>query len=330
MHPKEPARVNLAQLPTPIVELKNLARHFDVPRLLMKRDDLTGLELSGNKVRKLEYLVADALAKGCDTLVTHGGFQSNHCRATAAIGARLGLKVRLLLRAPAQGIPDNDGNLFLDRLLGADITLHSVEADRTRRKELIDDAMDAERRAGRRPYFFPVGASVPLGCWGYIRCLHEIAEQLGRDTAVDVYVSVSSSGTFAGLVLGKALLKLNNYQILGIPVSDSVAYFQKDTRNLIAETAKMFSLDVSEEQTPLNLIDGYIGEGYAIPFPSAVETVRLLARKEGILLDPTYTSKGMTGFLESIQKPTRSSVLPLFIHTGGVFGLFARRDLFPI
>src|SRR3954453_11815831 len=109
MHPKEPPRISLAQLPTPIVDLNNLARDFKIPRILLKRDDLTGLELSGNKVRKLEYLVADAVAKGCDTLVTHGGFQSNHCRATAAIGARLGLKVRLLLRSPAQGAADNDG-----------------------------------------------------------------------------------------------------------------------------------------------------------------------------------------------------------------------------
>src|SRR3954452_18775746 len=117
MHAKEPPRLRLAQLPTPIVELKNLARQLDAERLLMKRDDLTGLEVSGNKVRKLEYLVADAIAQGCDTLVTNGGFQSNHCRATAAMGARLGLKVRLLLRASDPN-PASDGNLFLDRVFG--------------------------------------------------------------------------------------------------------------------------------------------------------------------------------------------------------------------
>src|SRR6478609_7423543 len=128
MHPKEPPRIALAKLPTPLVELKNLARELGVPRILMKRDDLTGLEVSGNKVRKLEYLIADAVAKGCDTLVTHGGFQSNHCRATAAVGARLGMRVRLILRAPGDGSsPANDGNLFLDRLFGAHITMHCVE-----------------------------------------------------------------------------------------------------------------------------------------------------------------------------------------------------------
>ena len=150
MHSKEPPRLELAQLPTPIVELKRLAAELGVPRFLMKRDDLTGLETTGNKVRKLEYVVADAVARGADTLVTHGGFQSNHCRATAAIGARLGLKVRLILRSPDPD-PPREGNLFLDHLFGADITIHAVEEYNTRRKELIDAAMAAERAAGRTP-----------------------------------------------------------------------------------------------------------------------------------------------------------------------------------
>src|SRR5438132_9996 len=203
MHPKEPPRLRLAQLPTPIVELKNIARELGVERILMKRDDLTGMEVSGNKVRKLEYLVADALAQGCDTLVTNGGFQSNHCRATAAVGARLGLRVRLILRS-LEPSPANDGNLFLDRLFGADVTLHPIAEYNDRRKELIDSAMDTERRAGRKPYFFPVGASVPLGCWGYINCFAEVVEQLGRDTKVDVFSAVSSAGTHTGLMVGRA------------------------------------------------------------------------------------------------------------------------------
>src|SRR5438067_2174978 len=189
VHPREPARISLAQLPTPIVELKQIARELGVANILMKRDDLTGLEVSGNKVRKLEYVVADALAKGCHTLVTHGGFQSNHCRATAAIGARLGLRVRLLLRLPESN-PPNDGNLFLDRLFGADISFHPPEEYNTGLSELIHDATEAEKRAGRKPYFFPVGASIPLGCWGYIRCFAEMFEdlcKLGTKTKVDVF-----------------------------------------------------------------------------------------------------------------------------------------------
>jgi D-cysteine desulfhydrase len=328
MHPNEPPRLSLANLPTPVVELKNLASDLGVPRVLMKRDDLTGLETSGNKVRKLEYVIADALRSGADTLVTTGGFQSNHCRATAALGARLGLKVRLLLRS-AEPEPVRDGNLFLDHLFGANITYHDPEAYNGRRKELIDAAMDAERAAGRRPYFFPVGASIPLGCWGYVRCMAEMAQQLGRDATVDVFSAVSSAGTHAGLVLGKALLGLDAWRIVGIPVSDSVEFFRKDIRTLIDDTASAYDLNVSEAQTPVELIDGFIGEGYAMPYPAAIETVRLLARREGVLLDPTYTAKGMTGMLGVIGAgDVRTGATPLFVHTGGAFGLMARRDLF--
>ena len=329
MHPAEPPRLQLANLPTPIVELKNLARQLGVPRVLLKRDDLTGLETTGNKIRKLEYILADAIAKGADTLVTLGGFQSNHCRATAALGARLGLKVRLLLRS-AEKNPPRDGNLFLDHLFGADVSLHHPDEYNGRRKELIDDAMLTERQLGRKPYFFPVGASIPLGCWGYVRCVHEMIEPLGgRDAKVDVFSAVSSAGTQAGLMLGKALFGLDNWRIVGVPVSDSIDYFQREVRELINQTIADYKLDVTESQTPLDLIDGFIGDGYAIPYPAAIEATKLLARSEGILLDPTYTSKAMTGMLGAIRGGgVRDGATPLFVHTGGVFGLFARRDLF--
>jgi D-cysteine desulfhydrase len=332
MHAKEPPRLPLANLPTPIVELKNLARHLGAPRILLKRDDLTGLETSGNKIRKLEYILADAVTQGADTLVTNGGFQSNHCRATAALGARLGMKVRLILRS-ADPRPPRDGNLFLDHLFGADVTLHTPEEYNTSRKQLIDAAMAAERAAGRKPYFFPVGASIPLGCWGYIRCVAELVQQLGAQTRVDVFSAVSSAGTHAGLMLGRALFKLDNWRMVGVPVSDSIDYFNKDIRALVTSTNDQFALGLSESQTPLELIDGFIGEGYAIPYPEALETTRLLARSEGILLDPTYTAKAMTGFLAALRRRSagggvRGDALPVFIHTGGAFGLLARRDLF--
>lgn len=327
LHPREPARINLALLPTPIVELRHVASELGVPKILIKRDDLTGLEVSGNKVRKLEYVVADALAKGCDTLVTHGGFQSNHCRATAAIGARLGLRVRLLLRSTEPN-PASDGNLFLDRIFGAEISFHPVEEYNTRLSEIVQDTMETEKRAGRKPYFFPVGASIPLGCWGYIRCFAELVEQLGRDTKVDVYSAASSAGTQTGLMLGRALLECDNWRIIGVPVSDSVAYFQKELRALERATNDAFGLGLREADTPIELIDGFIGEGYAIPYPAAIDTLKALARKEGILLDPTYTAKGMTGMLETIRGGLRVDAVPVFVHTGGAFGLMARTDLF--
>jgi D-cysteine desulfhydrase len=326
IHPHEPSLVSLAQLPTPVVELKNLARERGVPRILMKRDDLTGLELSGNKIRKLEYVVANAIAQGADTLITHGGAQSNHCRATAALGARLGLRVRLILRS-AVANPENDGNLFLDNLFGAECSFHSPEDYSNQLDELVREATELERSAGGIPYFFPVGASIPLGCWGYIRCMAELVEQLGRETPVDLYCATSSGGTQAGLILGRALLGCSNWSIRGVPVSDSSQYFRDKLGVLMTETIEKFRLGLSETDTPINLIDGFIGEGYAIPYPEAVETIRLLGRTEGVVLEPSYTSKAMTSMLADL--PTRGSDrVPVFLHTGGAFGLFARRDLF--
>lgn len=300
MHPNEPGRLSLAQIPTPLVELPKLAKQFGIERLLMKRDDLTGLETSGNKIRKLEYVLADAMARGADTLVTHGGFQSNHCRATAAIGARLGLRVRLLLRS-ADADPPKVGNLLLDHLFGADVTLHDPDEYSDRREALIGRTMQTERAAGRKPYFFPVGASVPLGCWGYIRAVAELIEQVGQDTPIDLFCATGSAGTQAGLILGKALFGCDRWRVLGVPICDSVASFDAALRRLIAETVAVFGLDLAEADTPIELIDGFIGEGYAIPYPEELETIRQLAQMEGILLDPTYTGKAFTGMLATIR-----------------------------
>lgn len=328
LHPKEPARLNLARIPTPVMELKNIARQTGIPRLLVKRDDQTGFELSGNKIRKLEYILADAIASGADTLVTHGGFQSNHCRATAAAGASLGLRVRLLLRS-ADPHPADDGNLFLDRLFGADVSIHHPDEYNGRRDEMIEAAMEAERRAGRRPYFFPVGASIPLGCWGYIRCVAELVEQIGRDTPLAIFCAVSSVGTYTGLSIGRALLGCRNWRIRGIPVSDSVQILSEDIRKLQQQTNERFDLGLREADMPIDLIDGFIGEGYAIAYPEEVETIRSVARIEGMLLDPVYTGKAMTGMLATIRNgDLRPGEMPVFIHTGGAFGLMARRDLF--
>ena len=325
IHTQEPERLKLAQLPTPVVELKQLAEHAGVDKILLKRDDLTGLEVSGNKIRKLEYVVADALARGADTLVTHGGFQSNHCRATAAVGARLGLRVRMVLRCDDID-PEWDGNLFLDQLFGADISYEKPDVYRAELDSIIQRVMQEERDAGRTPYFFPVGASVPFGSWGYIRCIAELVEQLGREAPVDVYCATSSGGTQVGLMLGRALLGCEKWRILGVPVSDSVEYFHSSLRQLERGTVDQFALELTEAQTPIELVDGFIGEGYAIPYPEAVETTRLLGRSEGIVLDPSYTSKGMTGMLSSL-KDQPSDRVPVYVHTGGSFGLFARRDL---
>lgn len=327
LHPQEPDRLPLAQLPSPVVDLPRLAATVGAPRLLMKRDDLTGLELSGNKIRKLEYVVAEARAQGANTLVTHGGFQSNHCRATAAVGARLGLRVRLILRSPEQA-PDWDGNLFLDHLFGADVSYHAPEIYRNQLDDLVQMTMEAERAAGCRPYFLPVGASMPTGCWGYIRCLAELAEQLGTETSVEIYCATSSAGTLAGLAIGRVLAKCHNWRIFGIPVSDSVELLQTQIRRLTQATSDQFRLNLPPTAAAFDLIDGFIGEGYGIPYPEAVELIRLVGRTEGIVLDPSYTSKALAGMLATLREGSaRPAALPVFVHTGGAFGLFARRDL---
>jgi D-cysteine desulfhydrase len=328
MHANEPKRVELANLPTPVQELGNLGRVLGRGRVLVKRDDLTGLEASGNKVRKLEYVIADALVKGATVLVTHGGFQSNHCRATAALAARLGLGCRLILRSPVPE-PELDGNLFLDALFGAEISYHAVEEYNGRRQELIDGAMEEVRRRGGVPYFFPVGASVPLGTWGYVRCVHELVGQLGRETKVDVYSAISSAGTQAGLMLGKAIFGLESWRVVGVPVSDSVDYFERELRGLCERTVAEFGLGIREGQLPIELLPGFIGPGYAIPTEEGTGATRLAARAEGLLLDPTYTSKGFAGFMHAIRTGhVRRDAVPVFLHTGGAFGLMARRDLF--
>ena len=325
LHPHEPPRERIAHLPTPLMALNNLAEHQSLARIVMKRDDLTGMELSGNKIRKLEYVVADALAQGADTLITHGGTQSNHCRATAALAARLGLKVRLILRA-AEPQPTRDGNLFLDELFGAECSFHSPEQYNSRLSELVADATELEVQAGRKPYFFPVGASTPLGCWGYIRCIAELVEEFGHNAPVDVYCATSSGGTQAGLILGKALFGCEHWSIRGVPVSDSNDFFRGKLRELMDEAIRQFDLPLTPSDTPIELVEGYIGEGYAIPYSSAIDTIRLLGRLEGIILEPSYTSKAMTGMLAELPKRDPERV-PVFIHTGGAFGLFARRDL---
>lgn len=326
-HDHEPRRIELAQLPTPVVELKNLAEQQSVPRILMKRDDLTGLELSGNKIRKLEYLVADAIAHGADTLVTHGGFQSNHCRATAAVGARLGLRVHLILRSPNES-PPSEGNLLLDRLFGATYSYHDPEKYSQQLETLVSQALKAERDSGHTPYFFPVGASVPYGSWGYIRCMSELAQTLGPDSPVDVYCATSSGGTVVGLMLGRALFASDNWRVRAVPVSDSVEYFRSHLRHLERQTVEQFDLPIEAAETPIELIDGFIGEGYAIEYPESVDTIHLLGRTEAIVLDPSYTSKAMTAMLATIRNES-SERIPVFIHTGGAFGLYGRRDLIP-
>jgi D-cysteine desulfhydrase len=340
----EPRRISLAQLPTPLVRLKRLETHVGGLPLWMKRDDLTGLELSGNKIRKLEYIAAEAMDGGCDTLVTEGTCQSNHCRATAAVCARLGLGCVLLFRPrPPDAVR---GNHLLDVLFGADIRAFSREEFSANREQIVQATLSELREAGRRPRFVPMGASEPLGCWGYIRAMLELRDQVGHQAmpACDIVMPISSCGTHAGAVLGAAMAgsKPVDLRIWAVPVSDDVAHHTHQVRELCRQTIEQYDLDLNVSDLPLRFLDGYIGEGYARPYPAALDALRLLARLESILLDPVYTAKACHGMLDTIRRvqADRSTVedaparaIPakpafgerpvVFLHTGGAWSDFA-------
>ncbi len=320
----EPERVQLANLPTPLVRLERLSQKLGGAQIWMKRDDLTGLELSGNKVRKLEYVAADALAGGCDTLVTEGTPQSNHCRATAAVCARLGLQSMLLFRPAATGQPQ--GNHLLDVLFGAETRSYARKEYDANRDRIVETVLAELKAAGCRPRWTPTGASEPLGCWGYIRALAELGEQLSTAgiAECDVAVAISSGATYAGALLGRRLHGLDRLQLWAVPVSDDAAYHGGEVTALCQATIERFDLPIELDLNSLRFIDGYVGEGYAIPYRAAIDAIHLLARTEGIVLDPVYTAKAFCAVLDGIRARRFGFERPVvFIHTGGIFSDFA-------
>jgi D-cysteine desulfhydrase len=320
----EPQRIRLANLPTPLVKLEQLGRELGEAQIWMKRDDLTGLELSGNKVRKLEYVAADALASGCDTLVTEGTPQSNHCRATAAVCARLGLRAVLLFRPAASEPPQ--GNHLLDVLFGAETRSYARAEYDAQRDRIVADVLAELKAAGRTPRWTPAGASEPLGCWGYLRAAGELAEQLQAVgiEACDVVVAISSGGTYSGLLLGQSLFGLSHWRLWAVPVSDDAAFHVGQVTPLCETAIERFDLPVEFDPQAMRLIDGYVGAGYAVPYPAAIEAIRLLARTEAIVLDPVYTAKAFYALLDGVRARRFGFDRPVvFIHTGGIFSDFA-------
>ena len=320
----EPERIPLANLPTPLVRLDRLSAELGGAQLWMKRDDLTGLELSGNKVRKLEYVLADARSQGCDTIVTEGTPQSNHCRATAAACARLGMQAVLLFR-PAEQEPIQ-GNHLLDVLFGARTRSYSREDFSENRERIVAEVLAELKAAGRTPRWTPMGASEPLGCWGYIRASAELADQLvsAGVQECDVILPISSAATYAGAALGVRLHRLEHWRLWAVPVSDDVAHHTAEVGRLCTVTIEQFGLPIDFDPTDLRFIDGYVGEGYAVPYEAAVEAIRMVARTEAIVLDPVYTGKAFCGLLDGIRKRRFGVERPVvFVHTGGVFSNFA-------
>jgi D-cysteine desulfhydrase len=318
-------RVSLARLPTPLERSPRLGAELDL-ELLYKRDDLTGLELSGNKARKLELLAADAIAQGADVLVTCGGVGSNHCRATAFTAARLGLGCEVLLRVPDPASPPPlEGNALLDALAGASIRWISRD-DYRRRTEVMAAVADELRSEGRRPYVIPEGGSNGLGCLGYALAMEELHAQLPeawRDGPVTIVSAVGSGGTAAGVELGVRAGRWRGARPLGFAVCNDAAYFRAAVARLCADARRRFP-DLPEVSAgDVAIDDGSIGPGYAVATEEGLEVIRRAARLDGVLLDPVYTGKAMLGLARRARAegglPSRRVV---FIHTGGAFGVF--------
>ena len=308
-------RVPLAHLPTPIDALPRLSRSLGGPQLFIKRDDLTGLGLGGNKTRKLEYLAADALAKGAKTLISTGAVQSNHCRQVAAAAAKLGLGCQLVLAGlePTEA----QGNLLLDKLSGAQL-FYTSKANRD--KELNKQFEHAEQ-AGLKPYLIPYGGSNSIGALGYLNAMQELSEQ-GLEPDWIVFAS-SSGGTQAGLMLGGHITGFKG-KILGISIEHDRMHFSAQISDLVNQTAESFGYDWSVTPDEVLINDSYCQAGYGVMTPAEIEAVNLFASTEGILLDPVYTGRAAAGLLDLIRKGFfKPKEKVLFWHTGGTPALFA-------
>jgi len=318
-------RVRLATLPTPLHEAPRLRRALGgedrCPRILIKRDDLTGLAFGGNKARKLEFLVAEALQQGATRLITAGAAQSNHARMTAAAARIAGLEVSLVLTTPASPAAPQ-GNLLLDRLLGADI--HFVPTG-TSEDAVMAELADTQRAVGERPYVIPVGGSNAIGTFGYVAATLEIVEQLQALGLAPqhLYYANGSRGTQAGLVLGQKIFSAP-YTIQGIAVSGGDDVKRPRAMQIANEASALLGSTLRLTDADLLNDDGQIGPGYGVPTPACLEAIDLLARHEAIFLDPVYSAKAMAGLIADIrQGQIAATESVIFLHTGGTPALFA-------
>lgn len=322
-----PASISLANLPTRIEKLERLSKELG-KNIYIKRDDFTGCEISGNKVRKLEFSIKEGIDQGCDTFITCGGIQSNHARATAAVAARLGLRVILVLRSNEE--PAMEGNYFVDKLLGADVRIITSEEYSEKRQEIMEKIKADTDAAGHKAYIIPEGASNGIGTFGYLKCMKEIEEQeKGLGITFDTILSaVGSGGTYGGLFLGNKLLGLGK-KVVGVNVCDDAEFFKNRIKDIINESLKYLEEKLEFSKDEMCMIDGYVGRGYALSRPEELEFIAKLGREEGIILDPVYTGKTMYGFYNEVKKGNLKDCKNiLFIHTGGFFGLFPKQKEF--
>lgn len=321
-------RIGLAHLPTPLEPLTVLSTSLGGPEIWVKRDDCTGLAGGGNKARKLEYLMHDAMMQRADTIITAGGIQSNHARQTAAAAARLGLRCILLLTdsVPGQGeLYHRGGNVLLDRLFGAEIRLVGGEVD-----PLVAMAEIAEEctQDGRRPYAIPVGGSNAIGAQAYVDAAGEMLDQ-AADAGIGfshVVLATGSGGTHAGLVAGLSIRGAST-EVVGVSVSRRREEAIGRVADLTRDTFALLGLDRAVPE--ISIDDRFVGEGYGLPTSAMADAVRMVARREGLLLDPVYTGKAMAGLMAMVAEGRLTPAdRVLFWHTGGSFALFAYEEVF--
>ena len=328
--------MNLAKFPrrrytegqTPLEKLSQLSDALGGPTIYMKRDDLLGLAGGGNKTRKLEFLVADALARGADTLITCGAVQSNHCRLTLAAAVKEGLKCRLVLEERVAGSykPKAGGNNFLFQLLGVEkMKVVPGGSDMMQEMQQVADEVAAE---GRKAYIIPGGGSNPIGATGYVACAEEILNQtFDKGLKIDRVVCASgSTGTHAGLITG-FFGNNSNIPVIGVNVSRPKDVQEEMVYELVKQTASHVGVNAAIPRDAVLCFGDYVGPGYSLPTPQMAEAVRMLARLEGILMDPVYTGKAMAGFIDLVRQgffSKEESVL--FVHTGGSPALYVYMD----
>lgn len=330
MHLARFPRVFLAHLPTPLEKLDRLSKELGGPEIWIKRDDCTGMSTGGNKTRKLEFLMAEALAQGADTVITQGATQSNHARQTAAFSAKLGLACHILLEDRTGSNDANyntNGNVLLDHLHGATTSKRAGGMDMAVEMELLADRLRAE---GRKTYIIPGGGSNPTGALGYVNCAFELVGQANdRGLVIDhIVTATGSAGTQAGLITGLKALNAG-IPLLGIGVRAPKEKQEESVFNLAQRTAEKLGCPGVVQRGDVVANTDYVGAGYGIPRADTLEAIRMFAQLEAILLDPVYSGKGAAGLIDLVRKGHfKKGERVVFLHTGGAAGLFGYDAVF--
>ena len=331
-------RGNLIFLPTPLQKLENLSQALGGPEIYIKRDDLTGLAFGGNKSRKLEFIIQDALNKNADVIITWASVQSNWCLQTAAAARKFGIKPILLLFKSYDLPEEYDGNLLLDYILDADVRIKEAEKGKVVKKEdvkkIVEEVENEAKERGYTPYVAPLGGSMvggsmekPLGAISYVNAFVELMEQAEKQSLEINYIlhSTGSGGTQGGLAVGAKALK-EGIEVLGISVSDDKESFGKEVLTIAHDTVKALGLDLAVKKEDIIIFDEYIREGYGILNKEVSEAIRLVAIKEGVFLDPVYTGKAMAALIDLVKKGYfKKEDKIVFFHTGGTPALFPNK-----